>query len=49
MGFTACVSGIRMDCPETTAWFGADSGTNQFKAGKYVVDIGIYHASTALR
>ena len=38
---TACVSGNRMECPGITAWFRADSGTNQFKAGKYVVGIGI--------
>ena len=28
-------------CPGITAWFRLDSGTNQFKAGKYVVGIGI--------
>ena len=28
-------------CPRITAWFRLDSGTNQFKAGKYVVGIGI--------
>ena len=28
-------------CPGITAWFQLDSGTNQFKAGKYVVGIGI--------
>ena len=28
-------------CPGITAWFRVDSGTNQFKAGKYVVGIGI--------
>ena len=36
-------------CPGITAWFRVDSGTNQFKAGKYVVGIGIYNTSTALR
>ena len=41
VGSTACVSGIRMECPGITAWFRVDSGTNQFKAGKYVVGIGI--------
>ena len=49
MGSTACVSGIRMECPGITVWFRGDSGTNQFKAGKYVVGIGIKHTSTALR
>ena len=34
VGSVACVSGIRMECPGITAWFRADSGTNQFKAGK---------------
>ena len=43
VGSTACVSGIRMECPEITVWFRVDSGTNQFKAGKYVVGIGIYN------
>ena len=28
-------------CPGITAWFRLDYGTNQFKAGKYVVGIGI--------
>ena len=27
-------------CPGITVWFRLDSGTNQFKAGKYVVGIG---------
>ena len=40
MGSMACVSGIRMECPRITEWFRVDSGTNQFKAGKYVVGIG---------
>ena len=31
-----------MKCPGVTEWFQVDSGTNQFKAGKYVVGIGIY-------
>ena len=31
----------RWKCPGITAWFRVDSGTNQFKAGKYVVGIGI--------
>ena len=30
-------------CPGITAWFRLDSGTNQFKAGKYVVGIGKYN------
>ena len=30
-------------CPGITAWFRLDLGTNQFKAGKYVVGIGIYN------
>ena len=30
-------------CPGVTAWFRLDSGTNQFKAGKYVEGIGIYN------
>ena len=34
---------LSMKCPEITAWFRVDSGTNQFKAGKYVVGIGIYN------
>ena len=41
VGSTACVSGIRMECPRITAWFRVDSGTNLIKAGKYVVGIGI--------
>ena len=41
VGSAACVSCIRMECPGITAWFRADSGTNLFKAGKYVVGIGI--------
>ena len=49
MGSKACVSGIRMECPGIRAWFRVDSGTNQFKAGKYVVGIGKYNTSTALR
>ena len=36
---------LRMKCPGITAWFRVDSGTNQFKAGKYVVGIGILHTS----
>ena len=32
---------LSMKCPGNTAWFRVDSGTNQFKAGKYVVGIGI--------
>ena len=28
-------------CPGITAWFRLDSGTNQFKAGKYVEGLGI--------
>ena len=40
-GSTACVSGIRMECPGITAWFRVDSEKNQFEAGKYVVGIGI--------
>ena len=31
----------RWKCPGITVWFRVDSGTNQFKAGKYVVGIGI--------
>ena len=34
---------LRMKCPGITAWFRVDSGTNQFKAGKYVLGIGIYN------
>ena len=30
-------------CPGITAWSRVDSGTNQFKAGKYVVGIGKYN------
>ena len=37
----------RWKCPGITAWFGVDLGMNQFKAGKYVVGIGIKHTSTA--
>ena len=33
----------RWKCPGITAWFGVDSGNNQFKAGKYVVGIGKTH------
>ena len=33
----------RWKCSRITAWFQEDSGTNQFKAGKYVVGIGIYN------
>ena len=40
---------LSMKCPGITAWFRVDSGTNQFKAGKYVVGIGIKYTSTALR
>ena len=36
--FRASLSRI---CPGITAWFRVDSGTNQFKAGKYVGGIGI--------
>ena len=32
---------LRMKCPGITAWFQLDSGTNLFKAGKYVVSISI--------
>ena len=32
---------LSMKCPGITAWFRVGSGTNQFKAGKYVVGIGI--------
>ena len=32
---------LSMKCPGITAWFRVDSGTNRFKAGKYVVGIGI--------
>ena len=32
-----------MECPGITARFRVDSGTNQFKAGKYVVGIGIIY------
>ena len=39
----------RWKYPGITAWFQVDSGTNQLKAGKYVVGIGIEHTSTALR
>ena len=39
---------LRMECPGITAWFRVDSGTNQFKAGKNVVGIGIKHTSSAL-
>ena len=35
-------------CPGITAWFWVDSVMNLFKAGKYVVGIGIYYTSTAL-
>ena len=42
-GDMACVLGIRMECSGITAWFRADSGTNLFKAGKYVVGIGLYN------
>ena len=45
-GSADCVSGIRMECPGITARFRADSGTNLFKAGKYVVGIGIKHTTT---
>ena len=38
LGFRAS----RWKCPGITAWFRVDSRTNQFKAGKYVVGIGIY-------
>ena len=38
LGFRASLS---RKCPGITAWFRLDSGTNQFKAGKYVVGIGI--------
>ena len=41
VGSTACVSGIRMECTGKTARFRADLGKNLFKAGKYVVGIGI--------
>ena len=40
LGFRASLS---RKCPGITAWFRVDSGTNQFKAGKYVVGIGIYN------
>ena len=49
VGSRACVLGIRMECPGITEWFRVDSGTNQFKAGKNVVGIGIEHTYTALR
>ena len=49
VGSMTCVSGIRLECLRITVWLGVDSGTNQFKAGKYVVGIGIKHTSTALR
>ena len=39
---------LSMKCPGITAWLRVDSGTNQFKAGKYVVGIGVKHTSTAL-
>ena len=29
-------------CPGIAAWFRVDSGTNQFKAGKYVIGKGGY-------
>ena len=38
LGFRASLS---RKCPGITAWFRVDWGTNQFKAGKYVVGIGI--------
>ena len=38
LGFRASLS---RKCPGITAWFRVDSGTNQFKAGKYVLGIGI--------
>ena len=34
---------LSMKCPGITAWFRVDSGTNQFKAGKYIVGIGKYN------
>ena len=40
---------LSMKCPRITEWFRLDSGTNQFKAGKYVVGIGIKYTSTAMR
>ena len=40
LGFRAS---LRMKCPGITEWFRVDSGTNQFKAGKYVVGIGKYY------
>ena len=43
MGSTACVLGIRMECPRITARFRADSWTNLFKVGKCIVGIGLYN------
>ena len=40
-GFVFWASGGNVT--EITVWFRADSGTNLFKAGKYVVGIGIYN------
>ena len=39
----------RWKLPEITEWFRADSGTNLFKAGKYVVGIGIVISLVGLR
>ena len=40
LGFRASLT---LKCPGITAWFRLDFGTNQFKAGKYVVGIGKYN------
>ena len=43
VGSRAGFPASRWKLPVITAWFRADSGTNLFKAGKYVVGIGIYN------
>ena len=37
------LASLSKKCPGITAWLRVDSGTNQFKAGKYVVGIGKYN------